>query len=73
MGKTIGLMLGDLFYLETMMIRIEEAKNSNNKRVFNDIALLWMMKVYLNDEFVDESAHGVIETIIMRLSEKLAP
>lgn len=46
-------MLGDLFYLETMMIRIEEAKNTNNKRVLNDISLLWMMKVYLNDEYVD--------------------
>lgn len=66
-------MLGDLFYLETMMIRIEEAKNTNNKRVLNDISLLWMMKVYLNDEYVDGQAHGVIETIMMKLSEKLAP
>jgi len=66
-------MLGDLFYLETMMIRIDEAKNPNNKRVINDIALLWMMKVFLNDEFVDGSAHGVIEIIMMKLSEKLAP
>lgn len=37
-----------------------------------DIALLWMMKVYLNDEYVDGSVHGIIEGIMMKLSEKLS-
>lgn len=60
LGKTIGLILGDLYYLETMILRIEEAKNPNNKRVLRDIALLWMMKVYLNDDYVDGLVHGDI-------------
>lgn len=60
LGKTIGLILGDLYYLETMILRIEEAKNPNNKRVLSDIALLWMMKVYLNDDYVDGLVHGDI-------------
>jgi hypothetical protein len=72
MGKTIGLMLGDLYYLEIMLIRINEAKHSVNKSTFKDIALLWMMKVYLNDEYVDGSVHGIIDGIMMKLSEKLA-
>ena len=60
LGKTIGLILGDLYYLETMILRIEEAKNVNNKRVLRDIGLLWMMKVYLNDDYVDGLVHGDI-------------
>lgn len=31
------------------------------------------MRVYLNDEFIDASIHGVIEGIMIRLSESLAP
>lgn len=60
LGKTIGLILGDLYYLETMILRIEEAKNVNNKRVLRDITLLWLMKVYLNDDYVDGLVHGDI-------------
>lgn len=57
LGKAIGLILGDLYYLETMILRIEEAKNVNNKRVLRDITLLWLMKVYLNDDYVDGLVH----------------
>jgi hypothetical protein len=32
-GKNIGLMIGDLFYLETMISKIDEAKSTSNKRV----------------------------------------
>jgi hypothetical protein len=32
-GKNIGLMIGDLFYLETMISKIDEAKSTANKRV----------------------------------------
>jgi hypothetical protein len=72
LGKTIGLMLGDLYYLETMLLKIGEAQNPANKETLLTVARLWMMRVYLGDEFVDGSVHGMIEGVMMSLSEKLA-
>lgn len=31
-----------------------------------------MLRVFLNDEFVDGSVHGTIEQLMMKLSERLA-
>lgn len=72
MGKSISLLLGDLYYLETMLIRMSEAKNASNKEVFKNIALLWLLKVYEDDEYVDRSNWGTIQGIMMELCEKLS-
>jgi len=49
LGKTIALMLGDLYYLETMMAKIDEAKDGNNKRVLEMCTVLWTLVLYRED------------------------
>ena len=49
LGKTVGLLLGDLYYLETMIKKIDDAKCPKNKQTLRTITLLWMLTVYLQD------------------------
>ena len=43
-----------------MILKIENAQNKENKETLRIIANLWMLKVYENDEFVDEKNQGLI-------------
>ncbi len=55
-----------------MLLKINEAQNPANKEVLLAITRLWMMKVYLSDDFVDGEVHGLIEGIMMKLCERLS-
>jgi hypothetical protein len=56
-----------------MVEKINSATNKTYKELFYCITLLWLMKVFKEDDLVDGENHGIIEEIMMEMSEKLAP
>ena len=45
LGKTIALVLGDIFYLHSATKKIETFKNPRNKETFKALTQLWFLKV----------------------------
>lgn len=45
LGKSIALILGDLFYLQSAVTKLETFKNVNNKETFKSLIQLWFLKV----------------------------
>lgn len=45
LGKTIALLLGDLFYLQSAVTKLETFKNPHNKETFKILIQLWFLKV----------------------------
>lgn len=45
LGKTIALLLRDLFYLQSAITKLETFKNPHNKETFKILIQLWFLKV----------------------------
>lgn len=69
LGKTVALILGDLFYLQSAVAKLETFKNPHNKETFKILIQLWFLKVLRESEFVDGTLHTGIEKLIIKLSD----
>jgi hypothetical protein len=45
LGKTIALILGDLFYLQSAMTKLETFTHRETKHTFKTLTQLWLLKV----------------------------
>lgn len=45
LGKNVALILGDLFYLESAVAKIDSFHNQQNKETFKVLVQLWFLKV----------------------------
>lgn len=45
LGKTIALLLGDLFYLESAVAKIDAFHSQQNKEAFKMLIQLWCLKL----------------------------
>lgn len=45
LGKTLALIMGDIFYLQTAMKKLESFQHEPTKNTFRVIIQLWMLRV----------------------------
>ena len=64
LGKNLSLTIGDLFFLQAAMRALKKFENENNKKVVKDLITLWLLKMFREDEFIDQKHHGMIEDIM---------
>jgi hypothetical protein len=64
LGKNLALTIGDLFFLQAGQRALKKFNSEGNKRVVTDLLILWQLKMFREDEFIDQKHHGMIEDIM---------
>jgi hypothetical protein len=72
LGKNLALSIGDLFFLQASMRALKKFENENNKKVVRDLVVLWQLKMFREDEFIDQKHHGMIEDIMAEYCERVS-
>lgn len=69
LGKSVAMILGDIFYLQSAMKKVETFSNPNNKETFKALIQLWVLKILRESEFVDGIYHAAIEKSMSKLCD----
>jgi hypothetical protein len=72
LGKTIALILGDLFYLQNAMAKLDTFSSVSTRNTFATLTRLWFLKVLRENEFVDGTHYTIIERLMGKLCDEVA-